>query len=113
MPDHDRDVPVPAMSLGRAFVFYLGAVIGMAAVGVLALSAIIRTSHPMIAFWAGFVAYLAIGLFLNRRVLSALIEWHPMHDTIGEIARSKATMLLFWPYKYADLFFQMLVSRHL
>lgn len=113
MPDNERVVPTATMTIGRAFVFYLGAAAGLFVVVLLALSAIMRTDHPTFVFCVAVAAYLAIGLFLSRTVLRGLIEWHPAHDTLERLSHNKAIMLLFWPYKYLDLFFQLVVSKHL
>jgi TRAP-type uncharacterized transport system fused permease subunit len=57
--------------------------------------------------------YFVFGFLLNRLVLRGLIEWHPAHDTLQNVASAKLGMLLVWPFRYPALFFQLLVSRHL
>jgi len=46
-------------------------------------------------------------------VLRGLITWHPSHDTLDRVSHDKLAAFLFWPYKYLDLFFQLLVNKHL
>jgi hypothetical protein len=113
MSDNESMATTPTMTVGKAFVFYLGAAAGMFVVAMLALSIIMRTDHPTFVFCVAFAVYLMIGLFLSRTVLRGLIQWHPAHDTLERVSHEKAMMLLFWPYKYLDLFFQLMVSKHL
>jgi hypothetical protein len=57
--------------------------------------------------------YLASGYLLNRTVLRGLIEWHPVYNTVDNVATAKLWMLLLWPGTYPLLFFKLLVARHL
>ena len=55
--------------------------------------------------------YLVIGVALNRLVLRRLIEWHPMHNTIGEVANAKLSSVLFWPLSYLFLFCSLAINK--
>lgn len=55
--------------------------------------------------------YLAIGVALNRLVLRRLVEWHPMHNTLGEVANAKLSSVLFWPLSYLFLFCSLAINK--
>lgn len=57
------------------------------------------------------VAYLAIGVALNRLVLRRLVEWHPMHNTLGNVANAKLGAVLFWPLSYLFLFVSLAINK--
>ncbi|MFC2292264.1 MAG: hypothetical protein ACFNLD_03380 [Kingella oralis] len=55
--------------------------------------------------------YLVIGVALNRLVLRRLVEWHPMHNTLGEVANAKLSSVLFWPLSYLFLFCSLAIDK--
>lgn len=58
------------------------------------------------------VSYFIFGIILNRIVLRKL-EFHHMHNTIGEIAEVKLTALFLWPIYYVILIFFLMINRFL
>lgn len=89
--------------------------LGMFAMAYVAFAVLLALKGRVEGFpvWGLVVGYLAIGVALNRLVLRPLIEWHPMHNTLRNVANAKLGMILFWPLRYPILFFQLLVDRHL
>lgn len=62
---------------------------------------------PNVAFFL----YPAIGVYLSRKVLRELIEWHPMHDTLANVANAKLSGVIFWPISYLFLFLQLGINK--
>lgn len=60
-----------------------------------------------------FVTYFLCGLFLNRKVLSKLVKWHPTWDTIDIVSREKWWQLMLWPFSYPLLFIRILFYKKL
>ena len=56
-------------------------------------------------------SYLGAGVWLNRRVLRRLVDWHPVHATLDNMSRTKLSGLLLWPLVYPVLFFRLAVVR--
>jgi len=107
MDDTTSNPAKPAMSIGRAATLY-GAALLVLALGV-------ALTIKVEAFTSTFLAviYLGLGIALNRVVLRQLIEWHPVYNTLHNVASAKLGMVLLWPVRYAVLFFQLLVNKHL
>jgi hypothetical protein len=57
--------------------------------------------------------HLGIGVFLSRKVLRNLIEWHPFLATLETVANAKIGMVIFWPIRYPVLFVKIAASKHL
>lgn len=107
MSDAEVQASEPQMTVGKAIGVYAGC---------------LTTLFVLISLWTtfksfpgavAFFGYLGLGFLLNRVVLRGLIEWHPMHNTLANVSSAKLGMLVFWPIRYAVLFFQLLVSKHL
>jgi glucan phosphoethanolaminetransferase (alkaline phosphatase superfamily) len=64
-----------------------------------------------IVTWLAVIQYFASGIYLNRRVLRNLIEWHPMHNTLSNVASAKTNFFLFWPLHYLLLFVRLGINR--
>jgi len=65
-------------------------------------------------FWGiANIEYLFAGFYLNRAVLRRLIEWHPMYNTLENVAKAKIIAFLLWPFVYAKLFIQLAIIKHL
>lgn len=107
MSDAETQSAAPAMTTGKAIMIYAGAVAILFAL--IALTANFD-AIPGIVAWVG---YFLLGFSLNRVVLRGLIEWHPVYNTLKNVASAKLWMLFLWPLKYPGLFFQLLVSKHL
>jgi hypothetical protein len=58
------------------------------------------------------VLHFAIGVYLNRKVLRQLTEWH-VFATLGGISSEKLSYAVFWPFRYLLLFFRLAVAKHL
>ena len=95
------------MSLGKAGGIYAGFL------GALIVLMMLSASIPSFPGSVAFVAYIAFGFFLNRMVLRQLIEWHPVYNTVQNVASGKLRMLVFWPVTYPSLFFKLGVIKHL
>ena len=95
------------MTTGRAVLLF------GAALAVLALA--VALTIEVEAFTSTILAlvYLALGVLLNRIVLRGLVEWHPVYNTVRNVASAKVGMVLLWPLRYPVLLFQLLVNKHL
>lgn len=103
--DVEQDLePVVGMSLRKAIGLYL------ACLGLTLLLIRLEGDH-WIPGGPALLVYFGSGLLLNRVVLRGLIAWHPMHDTLHNVASAKLRAFLFWPLQYAVLFFQLSVDR--
>lgn len=60
-----------------------------------------------------FFGYFIAGFIMNRVVLRGLIEWHPVYNTIDNVASGKLKTLVLWPITYPVLFFKLGVIKHL
>ena len=62
---------------------------------------------------AGLVlGYIVIGCFLARYV-SSTIHWHPIYDTVGNVAAEKWHLFAYWPLAYPRLLVQLAICRWL
>lgn len=107
MSEHNNEILLqdPPISLRKSVGIYA---VFLAVFGLSAKLAVSTTWFPgTIAVFA----YLAFGFLLNRIVLRNLVEWHPMHNTIENVARAKLAALFLWPISYANLFFKLAVDR--
>ncbi|AOJ95402.1 hypothetical protein V6G44_003834 [Burkholderia multivorans] len=91
------------MSLGKAFGFYMAAVVALIAGAVIA-----GISKAVIVY---FVVYFACGIFLNRTVLRNLITFHPVYNTLHNVFSTKVRALIFWPISYLVLIGKIAVVR--
>ncbi len=55
------------------------------------------------------LSYISIGVVLNIKLLTRLIDWHPVNATISEIFGTKMRAILTWPIFYPILIFQLLI----
>ncbi len=58
-----------------------------------------------------FFFYFVVGFYLNRAVLRKIVEWHPMHNTLGNITSEKLKFFLLWPITYLFLFISLGVNK--
>ncbi|CAD7741330.1 hypothetical protein LMG31884_47570 (plasmid) [Xanthomonas hydrangeae] len=57
------------------------------------------------------VAYFFLGGLMSRKCLRGLVEFHPLENTVGNIAETKLKLLIFWPISYVVLLFMLAVDR--
>jgi len=107
------------ITLLKAVGIYFATLIGMF-VGMALIMAVIEggrssgVQSPGSAFGALFLVgalYFGCGIFLNRVVLTKLVEWHPFHDTIQNVSSAKLRQVAFWPLAYPVLLFKLGVTR--
>jgi hypothetical protein len=80
----------------------------------LALSVFIGLFHiDAMTFGMYVFAYLLIGFLLNRKVLRRMVTWHPVYDSVGNVAEAKFTMFLMWPLTYFMLFVYFAINEYL
>ncbi len=91
------------MSLGKAFGFYVGAILILIAGAAVAGA----TKMPILYF----AVYFVCGIFLNRTVLRNLITFHPVYNTLQNVFSTKVRALLFWPISYLILIGKIAVVR--
>lgn len=94
------------MQLRVAFVHYL---VCLAILTVFVIAA--GTINYQVVSSIALFAYLGCGFYLNRNVLRNLVEWHPMYDTLDNVANAKLGFFLFWPIKYLMLFIRLSINK--
>ncbi|EMI47530.1 hypothetical protein C405_21009 [Stenotrophomonas maltophilia AU12-09] len=93
------------ISIAAAATFYLGAVAALALLVTLSFGA------SWVPIWFLPLMYLVAGCALNRVVLRRLVEFHPLYNTLGVVAKTKLVYVLFWPFAYAYLLVMLLIDR--
>ena len=68
--------------------------------------------HGLHYFYLPFFSYFAFGIFLGKKVHNELVEYHPVHATIDNIAGDKIRMIIFWILKYPFLFFSLAIAKY-
>lgn len=58
------------------------------------------------------ILHLSIGVYLSRKVLRQLVEWHLL-ATLADVSSSKLTYVVFWPFLYPLLLARLTVAKHL
>lgn len=76
------------------FVFVIGGYFNIQSIGTVAL-----------------IFYLAAGVYLNRKVLANLIEWHPMYNTLDNVTSDKLKFFALWPLMYPVLFMKLGIQK--
>ena len=89
--------------LKKAVLYYLGATLALVPIHYIAM----HTS-----LWVLFIGYLILGVVLNRAILKNL-EWHPVYNTLGNVAKAKLFSILLWPLSYLILIGSMVINRYL
>jgi hypothetical protein len=74
MSDTETQTGTQVMPMSRALLWYLGCLVGFLLVFVW------YRDVQWMSSWVPIFAYLGAGIFLNRTVLRALIQWHPVYD---------------------------------
>ena len=64
-----------------------------------------------IVTWLAIIQYFSSGIYLNRKVLRNLIEWHPVYNTLSNVASAKTNFFLFWPLYYLLLFVRLGINK--
>ena len=93
------------MGLGKAWMIYLGAM--------LLWMGSLRMASGTVTGWITVLLYLASSLVMTRYVMRNLVEFHPVHNTIGNVFSAKIWMFLLWPYHMLVLLFKLTVNRSL
>jgi hypothetical protein len=58
-----------------------------------------------------FIVNLICGVFLLKKVQNKLISYHPIYDTIDNVATDKFNSIIFWTIRYPFLFIKLSISR--
>ena len=104
------------MTMGKAFVYYmvsLAALIGFwwLMYGFVTLGRLDAEAKwpfiPLLLFYFG------IGIYLGKVVLNRLIEWHPVYNTVSNVASAKIKQIIFWPISYPLLLANLFVNKKL
>ena len=101
--------PAPQRAMGitlRRAVIYYCAAIGVWVASIQVGGFLMGKTHVFgYFFWIPVFTYLAAGVFLNRRVLRRLIEWHPVYNTLQNVTNAKITSVFFWLMTYPILLY--------
>lgn len=95
------------MGIGLAVLYYCAALALLAAV--VAMTVVFEGLFGSLLV----LTYVGLGIVLNRAVLRRLVVWHPMQNTLLNVAKAKLGMALLWPVRYPVLFAHLLVDKHL
>ena len=57
------------------------------------------------------IAYISCGVYLNRKVLPRLVDFHPVYNTLNNVTRDKLNMFKLWPISYPKLFFHLWIDK--
>lgn len=99
-----REGPAP-MRLREGIALYVGA---------LAVLMAMVLAWRFVPWFPGLLlvgCYLALGAVLTRIMLTRLVEWHPVYDTIGAVVDTKIRFVVFWPVKFGLLLTQLVINR--
>ncbi|MFC5522607.1 zinc ribbon domain-containing protein [Polaromonas jejuensis] len=92
-----------SLGLGKAWMIYLGAA--------LLCMGSLRMASGTVTGWVTVLIYLASSLVMTRYVMRNLIEFHPVHNTVGNVFSAKIWMFLLWPFHMLVLLFKLTVNR--
>ncbi len=67
--------------------------------------------HDIVNGYFLLATWLLPGIWLNRKVLPRLIEWHPVYNTLSVVSADKLRFALLWPIYYGRLLFSLAVDR--
>lgn len=95
------------MGLGMAWLIYLGAMVPW--LGVVLLPSKNLTAMLTLTL----IVHFGLGFVMTRYVMSRLIEFHPVHNTISNVFSAKFWMFIFWPLRMPVLLFKLTVSSSL
>lgn len=109
MVDPSRRLNQSAMSLKAAFGRWLACL--MAILLVVSFSA--QMNNPVGGFFVAIILYIACGVYLNRKVLPRIVDFHPVYNTLDNVTRDKLYMFRLWPISYPKLFWNLWVDKTL
>lgn len=92
-----------ALKLRYAFIIYTAALI--------LLFTLFAICQSGVSWWLFFIGYLVIGVALNHLILKRIVEWHPMYNTIDNVASAKLKAVLFWPISYLFLLISITINK--
>lgn len=95
------------MTVGKGVLIYIGMMVLTYAVA--------RATNYVdwVSGWVIFPVYVFAGFLLNRLVLSSIVEWHPIYNTLENVSSTKLRAFAFWPIFYPSLFFKIIVVHSL
>lgn len=106
------------MTITKGILYYLGTAMVVylyyTTVGWLGEQNIIpKPSSGMVLMIMMVAPYLAAGIFLSKLVLSQLISWEHVLNTVSSIAGGKVVAIVFWPFYYPLLFIRLFIVQKL
>lgn len=78
---------------------------------IFAAIATLMWTSPIKFYWI-VLPYLIAGIILNRFVLRHF-KWHPIYNTLQNVASAKMAYVIAWPLLYLQLIFKLLVVKYL
>jgi hypothetical protein len=91
---------IAPLKLRYAFLYYV------ASLGVTALAVVV---YPALTPFV----YLICGFVMTKVVMSRLIEWHPVYNTLHNQVSAKLGMVALWPFQMLSLLFKLGINRAL
>ena len=58
-----------------------------------------------------FLFYIFSGIYLGKKVLFKLVEFHPIYNTLNNVFMVKVGFFLLWPVAYPFLFVKLFIIR--
>lgn len=93
------------MQLRVAFLLWLGFVVGLFVIVKICAS-------TGLTQWISFIYYIAVGIFLSKKVLANLITWDgTIYNTIDNVSSAKLGFALLWIIRYPVLFFKLGIMK--
>jgi len=100
-----------AMRLRDAIKIYAICVAILTVAVLIAIS--LKSVSPETSSCLSLISYCSCGIYLNRKVLRNLVEWHFMYNDVENVSSSKLTMATLWPFSYPALFIRLVIYKFL
>ena len=93
------------MSLSKAWVLYC--------LALLIFIALVYSLYKADLIWFSIIPYPLIGIILNRIILRNLVAYHPIYNTLSNVANIKLTAVLAWPSFYIVILVKLMIVKYL
>lgn len=107
MVDPSRPVKHNAMSLTSAISRWCACILTVMLIVVI----FGQGEDPIAGLVLGGIAYIVCGVYLNRKVLPKLVDFHPVYNTLDNVTRDKMNMFKLWPVSYPKLFWHLWIDK--
>lgn len=90
-----------------------GLLMWVVGVGIVAIAWMVTAAlmTPADAYVIAALVYVAVGVWLTRRLTSDLVDWIPYYGTVANVSGFKTGMALLWPWRWPLEILRMAISR--